>query len=399
MSLSVQETQVRRIPGGENGNPLQYSCLGNPTDRGDWCVTVHGVAKSWIQHSNWVCTHAIQIMPLPINNHIKPGHRNLLHSALSHHHNWSSSPSKKGGSQNRENDQLDGSHWGFSQPSDLPVVSEIVRHTTGNGCPMSVPGGSCCQQWPLNPSSSFPPKAPDLKIGQASEKTAWIMWSKQERDGGLEGNLPYCISIPKKKRKSLKKGRGWRNSTEDAPSPGTKKNRIFKEGIGHLKCSPRSSGYRLWDVAMQWQWPWAVAGRRLAVRKGNRARGCDFLSASHQWQPSGLLLRLCLIGPAELQLWPTQNHTRKAILENRAPRVNKLTIEQSSRDCQSKWGLAHWGCQLCERNAGCWKTEKCVSDLEIRDRTRGQGRLEAFRPCSCVSSVAHPDFHMGVVSF
>ena len=30
----------------ENGNPLQYSCLGNPTDRGAWWATVHGVAKS-----------------------------------------------------------------------------------------------------------------------------------------------------------------------------------------------------------------------------------------------------------------------------------------------------------------------------------------------------------------
>ena len=29
-----------------NGNPLQYSCLGNPMDRGTWWVTVHGVAKS-----------------------------------------------------------------------------------------------------------------------------------------------------------------------------------------------------------------------------------------------------------------------------------------------------------------------------------------------------------------
>ena len=29
-----------------NGNPLQYSCLENPTDRGDWGVTVHGFAKS-----------------------------------------------------------------------------------------------------------------------------------------------------------------------------------------------------------------------------------------------------------------------------------------------------------------------------------------------------------------
>ena len=38
---------VRKIPPGEgNGNPLQYSCLGNPMDRGAWRATVHGVAKS-----------------------------------------------------------------------------------------------------------------------------------------------------------------------------------------------------------------------------------------------------------------------------------------------------------------------------------------------------------------
>ena len=35
-----------RFPGGGNGNPLQYSCLGNSMDRGDWWVTVHGVTKS-----------------------------------------------------------------------------------------------------------------------------------------------------------------------------------------------------------------------------------------------------------------------------------------------------------------------------------------------------------------
>ena len=34
-----------RSPGGGNGNPLQYSCLGNPMDRGVWGTTVHGVAK------------------------------------------------------------------------------------------------------------------------------------------------------------------------------------------------------------------------------------------------------------------------------------------------------------------------------------------------------------------
>ena len=35
-----------RYPGVENGNPLQYSCLGNPTDRGAWWATVRGVSKS-----------------------------------------------------------------------------------------------------------------------------------------------------------------------------------------------------------------------------------------------------------------------------------------------------------------------------------------------------------------
>ena len=35
-----------RSPGEGNGNPLQYSCLENPMDRGAWWATVHGFAKS-----------------------------------------------------------------------------------------------------------------------------------------------------------------------------------------------------------------------------------------------------------------------------------------------------------------------------------------------------------------
>ena len=35
-----------RSPGGGHGNPLQYSCLENPMDRGAWRATVHGVTKS-----------------------------------------------------------------------------------------------------------------------------------------------------------------------------------------------------------------------------------------------------------------------------------------------------------------------------------------------------------------
>ena len=34
-----------RSPGEGNGNPLQYSCLENPMDRGAWWATVHGVAR------------------------------------------------------------------------------------------------------------------------------------------------------------------------------------------------------------------------------------------------------------------------------------------------------------------------------------------------------------------
>ena len=37
---------VGKIPGVENSNPLQYSCLENPMDRGAWRATVHGVTNS-----------------------------------------------------------------------------------------------------------------------------------------------------------------------------------------------------------------------------------------------------------------------------------------------------------------------------------------------------------------
>ena len=49
-SPTVQETQgsipgAGRSPGARNGSPLQYSCLGNPMDRGAWRATVLGVAE------------------------------------------------------------------------------------------------------------------------------------------------------------------------------------------------------------------------------------------------------------------------------------------------------------------------------------------------------------------
>ena len=41
-----------RSPGEGNGNPLQYSCLEHPMDRGAWQATVHEVAKSWTRQGD-----------------------------------------------------------------------------------------------------------------------------------------------------------------------------------------------------------------------------------------------------------------------------------------------------------------------------------------------------------
>ena len=43
---------LETCPGGGHGNPLQYSCLGNPMDRGIWLATVQTVTKSWTRLSD-----------------------------------------------------------------------------------------------------------------------------------------------------------------------------------------------------------------------------------------------------------------------------------------------------------------------------------------------------------
>ena len=50
------------ITGEGNGNPLQYSCLENPMDRGAWRATVHGISESqtWLK---WLSTHICTIPP------------------------------------------------------------------------------------------------------------------------------------------------------------------------------------------------------------------------------------------------------------------------------------------------------------------------------------------------
>ena len=50
-----------RSPGGGHGNPLQYSCLENPMDRGAWQAAVHRVAQSWTRQK-LLSTHAQAIL-------------------------------------------------------------------------------------------------------------------------------------------------------------------------------------------------------------------------------------------------------------------------------------------------------------------------------------------------
>ena len=50
-----------RSSGEGNGNPLQYSCLENPMDRGAWWATFHGVAKSRTQLSDFTSLHFFTI--------------------------------------------------------------------------------------------------------------------------------------------------------------------------------------------------------------------------------------------------------------------------------------------------------------------------------------------------
>ena len=55
-----------RSPGGGNGNPLLHSCLENPTDRGAWQATVHGVAKSLTRRNTHTYTrHSVPTVSAP----------------------------------------------------------------------------------------------------------------------------------------------------------------------------------------------------------------------------------------------------------------------------------------------------------------------------------------------
>ena len=80
-----------------NGNPLQYSCLENPMDGGDWWAAVHGVAKSWARLSDFMFTFHFHALEKEMATHSSvlawriPGTEEPsgLPSMGSHRHDWS----------------------------------------------------------------------------------------------------------------------------------------------------------------------------------------------------------------------------------------------------------------------------------------------------------------------
>ena len=58
---------VRNVLGERNGNPLQYSCLGNPMDRGAWQATVHEIEKGQTCLRNLTTNSLINPLILPFH--------------------------------------------------------------------------------------------------------------------------------------------------------------------------------------------------------------------------------------------------------------------------------------------------------------------------------------------
>ena len=69
MSESWLTQQLGGRGGEGNGTPLQYSCLENPMDRGAWWVTVHGVAQSQTQLSDFTFTFHFHVLEKEMATH------------------------------------------------------------------------------------------------------------------------------------------------------------------------------------------------------------------------------------------------------------------------------------------------------------------------------------------
>ena len=67
-----------RSPGEGTGNPLQYSCLENPMDRGAWWATVHGVTKSRTRLSDFTSLHFTSLCVPIVPGAMEPMYTNIF---------------------------------------------------------------------------------------------------------------------------------------------------------------------------------------------------------------------------------------------------------------------------------------------------------------------------------
>ena len=218
--------------GGGNGNPLQYSHLENPMDRGAWQAIVHGVVKSWTQVSDnnnahlYIHLYTYASTRVHIHTHFKPGTEKGIQPPLAqlsdhgkHIQNlWSLRPLRPGPAK--------GCLWSFAgscfllptswSPTYIPacihrfILDSASSHCQSGGRPSKFP----CQ-WrstALNPGS---PEAfqgqPDLdfkqqrsppwaRAGEARKPSSGRGWCDNSL-WGLRGTLPRSVSSSRRLRK------------------------------------------------------------------------------------------------------------------------------------------------------------------------------------------------------
>ena len=120
-----------KSPGEGNGNPLEYSCLGNPMHRGAWQATVHGVGKSqtWLK---WLSMHThfpFMVLITPCN-HI-PLYNYFIYFLAALRGLWDLSSPTRYWTKTTTVKVLSPSHWGSSL--HLCLISWWIRSSMRAG--------------------------------------------------------------------------------------------------------------------------------------------------------------------------------------------------------------------------------------------------------------------------
>ena len=115
LEMWIRSLSQGRFPGERYDNPLQYSCLENPMDRGAWQATIHRVAKSRTQLKQWSMHYQCQSQTRTLQennirliflmntdaktlNKVSVNHIQLYIKKMRHHDQWDLFPGHKDGS-------------------------------------------------------------------------------------------------------------------------------------------------------------------------------------------------------------------------------------------------------------------------------------------------------------